>query len=196
MYQYYVWLSFGNVLLPAKEYPEHFYPVKWPVISISLCLVYVLFLSFSVPQPPFMSWDKAQNSPLLQISLSDQVLIYTEMFFWVETKWMFDTNNLFWERGKTDSVSDNCPSPSQRQILLVLPYGVSYQWWASGPQALCPEQVGQQNNEAALSTASALDLFLSLPLWLSASVGASACAVVEVSLCWLAHGPAKGLSCI
>lgn len=117
--------------------------------------------------------------------------------FWVETKWMFGTNNLYWGRGKTDSLSDNCLPPSLRQILLLLPYGIWHQWWASVPQTLCSEQVGHQNNEAALSTASALDSFLSLPPWPSGSVEkAIACAVMEVSLCWLAHGLAKGLRCI
>lgn len=117
--------------------------------------------------------------------------------FWMETKWMFDANNLYLGREKTDSFSKISLPPSERQILLVLPCGTSHQWWARVPQALCSDQIEHQNNEAAVSTASALDLFWSHPPCPSASVEqASACTVVEMNLCWLAHGLARGLRCI
>lgn len=194
--QYYVWLGFGNVSL-CKGISSAFLSseaARYPHFSLSgICIISV------ISHAPATLHVIREST---KVSLSPYLFKWPDSnlqrdVFWVETKWMFDTNNLYWGREKTDSLSDSCLPPSQRQILLVLPYGVSHQWWVVVPQALCSEQVEHQTKEVAVSAASALDLFLSLPPWPSASVEqASACAVMEMNPCWLAHGVAKGLRCI
>lgn len=146
---------------------------------------------------PATSYCHETEHKILPFSISLQVTRSNLHWddFWVETRWVFDTNNLYWGRRKKDLLSDNFhllrgKYPSSSLMIFHI-----------SDEQVCHKQVqsklGTKIMKQPCPWLQHWTCSLSLPPWSSASVEqASACAVVEMNLCWLAHGLAKGLRCI
>lgn len=73
--------------------------------SLQFSLSGICILSFSKSHPPFhVIRQSTKFSPSPYLFKWPGSNLHRDVF-WVETKWMFDTNNLYWGRGKTDSVT-------------------------------------------------------------------------------------------
>lgn len=145
---------------------------------------------------PATSYCHETEHKILPFSISLQVTRSNLHWddFWVETRWVFDTSNLYWGRRKKYLLSDNFhllrgKYPSSSLMIFHI-----------SDEQVCHKQVQSKLGTKIMKPCPWLQHWtcsLSLPPWSSASVEqASACAVVEMNLCLLAHALAKGLRCI